>query len=203
MRVCGYTLKKYLGGALQRKTFILTAALLGALNAAAADTPAPTPAPTPVAKAEAAKPSDVSKTADVHHKSPVVAGALAFFPGMLIHGTGHMYAGSWIKGLGLLAIEGAGVGVAAYQISTGITDIQNMTNSNNGSIPTDLSPAYSRIGVILVGTVAFFFTWFDDMSGAPIAAMEYNKRADQAASRAELHLLPVNGGARLVYSAKF
>lgn len=197
---------------MQRKIFILTAvavmagwaSAVQAVNSTVAVTPAPTPVATAEAKVDSSKASDVSKIAEVDHKSPLAAGALAFsIPGMFVHGIGHMYAGSWIKGLGLLAIEGSGIGVVSYQISTGIDDIKKISDTNNNGIPVDLSSAYGRIGMILVGTAAFLFTWWDDVVGAPIAAQEYNKRADQEASRAELNLLPVNGGAQLVYTAKF
>jgi hypothetical protein len=106
--------------------------------------------------------------------------------------------------VGLLGLECVGGGLAAYQISTGYKDIQKLSNgTQNGQIPEDLSPAYSRVGIIVVGTAAFLFSWFDDMSGAPIAAEEYNKRADEAASHAQLHLLPLAGGAQLAYTKQF
>lgn len=137
-------------------------------------------------------------------KSPVIAGGLAFFPGVLVHGAGHMYAGSWIKGLGLLAIEGAAVGVGVATVSRGIDDVQKLADgSKNGQIPTNVGTAYQTLGVGLVCTMAFLWTWFDDMAGAPIAAKEYNRLAEEREGRAQLKFLPAGDGAALALVRRF
>ena len=228
-------LKKYLGGALQRKSLTLAFAALVlsllSVNLAAKDktptpetkstptakvTVVPTAALTPVAKkadasgsatsvSKTATPTEVAKVED-HHKSAVLASSLAFIPGIAIHGVGHMYAGSWVKGVGLFLVGSGGAAIAAYEGVHGYDDIKTLVNDvNGGSIPTDLSPALSKIGIIVVGTASFLFTWFDDMSGAPLAVDRYNKRIDDATenSHAELNVLPTSGGAQLVYTAKF
>ena len=190
-----------------------TAIATPTLNSTPAAKASPTVVSTPKADAKAGAAAPLSKTAEpkadeakegVHHKSAVLASTLAFIPGFAIHGVGHMYAGSWVKGTGLFLLGSGGAAIAAYEAVHGYDDIQSMVNdAKDGSIPTDLSPALSKVGIILVGTAAFLFTWWDDMAGAPIAVDRYNKRADEAAPHAELNVLPTNGGAQLVYTAKF
>jgi TM2 domain-containing membrane protein YozV len=137
------------------------------------------------------------------HKSKALAGGLAVFPGIAVHGAGHMYAGSWMKGLGLLVIEGAAVGIAANTIVTGTDDIQKLANGmSNGQFPTDVSAAFSKSGILIVSTMAFLWTWFDDMAGAPVAANEYNKLVDEQ-SEAHLRLQPRLDGVELALSTEF
>ncbi|MES2201785.1 MAG: hypothetical protein V4498_06005 [candidate division FCPU426 bacterium] len=138
----------------------------------------------------------------IPHKYPFLAGTLALVPGVAIHGAGHMYAGSWMKGLGLFAIEAASAGIAYTTVMAGADDIKKFTDNKDGGVPEDLSPVLSRTGVILVCTFAFLETWFDDIVGAPIAASEYNRRAEAAAA-AEVSLRPTQDGALFVYSRRF
>jgi TM2 domain-containing membrane protein YozV len=180
-----------------------TAAAAPAKTAAttAAATPAKTDAKAAPDKAAASKDASPST---VGHKSPALAGTLAFIPGIVVHGAGHMYAGSWMKGLGLLAIEGLTVGVIANNVSTGTSDIQALSNSTkNNQIPTDVSSAYSKAGIIIVCGMGFLWSWFDDMAGAPIAATEYNKLLDQENNQAHLRLQPRVDGVELALSKNF
>lgn len=149
-------------------------------------------------KKEAAAATDEGKAG---HKSPGLATTLAFVPGIAIHGTGHMYAGSWMKGLGLLAIEGAAVGFGATAWTNGGDSLQAILNSN-GKFPTDVSKGWSNLGILTVSGMAFLWTWFDDMAGASIAANEYNKLAD-ASAQAHLRLQPRLDGAQLALSTNF
>jgi TM2 domain-containing membrane protein YozV len=192
----------------------LTAPALQAADAKTAAAPAKTAttttAATPAkadAKASPDKAAADSKDASastVGHKSPALAGTLAFIPGVVIHGAGHMYAGSWMKGLGLLAIEGLTVGVIANNISTGTSDIQALSDATkNNQIPTDVSSAYSKAGIIIVCGMGFLWSWFDDMAGAPIAATEYNKLLDQESNQAHLRLQPRVDGVELALSKNF
>jgi hypothetical protein len=140
----------------------------------------------------------------VSHKSPGVAGGLAFFPGVVIHGAGHMYAGSWVKGLGLLAVEGAAVGIGIAQYNNGSDELKTLMDGfKNKQIPSDVGGAYQTIGIATVATMAFVWTWFDDMAGAPIAASEYNRLADEAAGQARLQILPNGDGATLALVKNF
>jgi hypothetical protein len=151
-----------------------------------------------------AKGEDKAEKAPVKHKSPGIAGGLAFFPGIVVHGAGHMYAGSWMKGLGLLAVEGIAAGVGAVTVSNGWNDIQKlMDGTKNGAVPTNVGTAYQTLGVGMVCAMAFLWTWFDDMAGAPIAAHEYNRLADEAAGQAKLQFTPSGDGAVLALVKRF
>ena len=159
-------------------------------------TVAATPQPTPVAKA-------VTATASSDHKSAALASLLAVVPGIVVHGSGHLYAGAWMKGLGLFAIEGACVAVGYDSVRRGVDSYNAMNNA--GGIPTDLSPMLTDAGVAFVTGMGFLWTWWDDMAGAGIAADQYNRLQDQAAQVSELqmHLVPARGGALLALSSRF
>ena len=169
--------------------------------------------PTPEAKAteevkkeepqkEEKKIEEAKTTKEVSHKSPALAGGLGVFPGVVVHGAGHMYAGSWMKGLGLLAIEGVSAGVGYSQGMAVANDIGKLFSNSGNTIPLDLSPALSRIGIIAVCGSAFLWSWFDDMAGAPIAADMYNRKADEAA-QARLQVLPSEDGAMVALTRQF
>ncbi len=163
----------------------------------------PTPETTPEATVEPTK-----EVAQVKHKSPALAGGLAFIPGIVVHGTGHFYAGHWMKGLGLLTIEAASIAVIYGQANDAIKAVDAMNaNSKNGQISMDVSQAYSTLGIVMVGTMAFLYSWFDDMAGAPIAAKEYNRKADEAASQAgsqsRMIVAPVPNGGLVAFTRSF
>jgi hypothetical protein len=190
----------------------LTALLLSpALQAAAADVKTEEAKSSPASKDSASPAASTAKTDDkaddkaasaptAGHKSAAIAGGLAFFPGVAVHGAGHMYAGSWMKGLGLLAIETASVAVAVNSVG-GISGAANVY-SGGKSVPTDISAIEINAGAIVVSSMAFLWTWFDDMAGAPIAVSEYNKIQDQKTT-AQLQLTPKGDGAVLALSTNF
>ena len=159
----------------------------------------------PVAVSGTAKPAAVSGTAQstADHKSPALATLLAVVPGIAVHGAGHMYAGSWMKGLGLFAVEGACVAVGYDTVRRAMDSAK--AQSDSGGIPTDLSPFYTDAGVTFVMGMGFLWTWCDDIAGAGIAVDEYNKKQDEAAALNAVHLqlLPAPGGAMLALSSRF
>jgi TM2 domain-containing membrane protein YozV len=166
----------------------------------------------PAAATEEAKPADQSEEEPAgaaaapkgKRKSPAIAGGLAFFPGVVVHGAGHMYAGSWMKGLGLLAIEGAALGIGITTVTQNYGEIEKVINgTQNGSIPTDVGAAWQALGVGLVCSMAFLWTWFDDMAGAPIAANEYNRLAEEREGQAQLKFMPTGDGAVLALVRRF
>lgn len=170
---------------------------------AAADAGKDTKAGKDAATADAGKAADTDKPT-VSHKSPGLAGGLAFFPGLVVHGVGHMYAGSWVKGLGLLAMEGAAAGIAAAAIGSGYNDVQKIIDgSKGGQIPANVGTAYKTVGISVVSTMVFLWGWFDDMAGAPIAAGEYNRLADEAAGQAHLQFSPNGDGAQVALVKHF
>jgi hypothetical protein len=58
-------------------------------------------------------------------------------------------------------------------------------------------------GVGLVCSMAFLWTWFDDMAGAPIAANEYNRLAEEREGQAQLKFMPTGDGAVLALVRRF
>lgn len=147
------------------------------------------------AKTEAAEQGDAGAEAEkssrpAGHKSPAIAGGLAFFPGVAVHGAGHMYAGSWMKGLGLLAIEGVALGIGIPTAINGADRIQKAFEGAGNGSTADAGDSFRDVGIVLVCTMAFLWTWFDDMAGAPIAANEYNRLADEAAAQTGMQVIP-------------
>jgi hypothetical protein len=139
------------------------------------------------------------------HKSAALARTLAIIPGIALHGVGHMYAGAWEEGLGLFIVGTAGGYMAYDQANGGWSDIQNVINSfsqKKGQVPEDFSDGYSRLGLVLVGAVAFIWSGWDDLAGAGTAVDEYNQKIDNAA-QAHVELLPANGGAMMAYTKRF
>jgi hypothetical protein len=196
-------------------------------NASSSVTPAPTPAAsgqalsatagsaaavsaTPLASAKALKDGakTLSPTAQAPlntyrppHRYPALAESLAVFPGVVVHGAGHMYAGSWMKGIGLFLLEGASVWLDYSAYNEYKRGAYYGLKFSGNSIP-NLGGAESEVGILMVANLGFLFTWFDDMGGAPLAAGEFNRihEHDQGLS---LHLLPVQNGAALALSSTF
>jgi TM2 domain-containing membrane protein YozV len=150
----------------------------------------------------AAKEAQTKKASSGGHKSKALAGGLAFFPGVAIHGAGHMYAGSWMKGFGLLAIEGVAIGGLVSSTNGIIDDSKKVFGNDRKTIPTDLSGFYVNLGIATVSSMAILWTWFDDMAGAPIAVSEYNKLQDQNAT-AQFRVAPRGDGAEMALSTNF
>jgi hypothetical protein len=192
-----------LSPALQAAAAKETAAPATADKAPAASDKAAAASDAAAAKSDQPAAADKDQAPSVGHKSPALAGGLAFFPGFLVHGAGHMYAGSWMKGLGLLTIEGVSTVVVANSVIDGRDDIKAIADGvSNHNIPTNLSGGYTKVGIILVGTMAFLWTWFDDMAGAPVAANEYNHLADEK-SQTTLRLEPNSNGVQVALSTHF
>jgi hypothetical protein len=145
--------------------------------------------------------SGTAASTEANHKSEALAEIIAWVPGIAIHGAGHMYAGSWMHGLGLFALEGACVYEGMQVVNRGNF---NKFNVSGGKIPTGLSGAYTDAGIGLVCAMGMLWTWLDDVSGATVAVDDYNKIQDQAAGpHAQLQLLPTRDGAMLALSTQF
>jgi len=136
----------------------------------------------------------------------MTAGLIPWTPfGFVVHGLGHMYAGSWMKGVSLFFIEGASI----YLLAKTYNDYENgrynylTQNNNNGTNAlTDLGPVEQGVGIALVATTGFVYTWWDDMGGAPIAARQFNAIHAQDAP-VSLNVVPQPGGAMLALSRNF
>jgi hypothetical protein len=137
------------------------------------------------------------------HRYPALADTLAWLPGIALHGSGHIYAGSYFKGFSLLALEGASIWLGYSNSMTLADDVKSLSNSGNGKIPSNLAPITSRVGIVSVALFGFIDTWLDDLGGAGTAADKFNQRQALEASRVALAPTPDGQGVLLGYSARF
>lgn len=105
---------------------------------------------------------------------PGVAAALAFAPGVVVHGSGHFYAGRPFAGWCLVLAEAGSV----YLAYRGVSELVAMKNELDSASFTSYSGDSERIsrgiGWAAGGLVLFLASWFYDMSGAPLAAADAN-----------------------------
>ena len=154
--------------------------------------------------AAAAKGATETAQAQTPYRNPQVATILAVIPGIAIHGAGHMYAGSWMKGVALFVLEGASVYLLydAYdQYKRG--DFDNITKNNGSGIPANLGIEYQEAGIALVAFTGWGATWVDDVIGAHFAATQFNEVHKQDATTVSLRLQPRPDGAVLALSSTF
>jgi hypothetical protein len=105
-------------------------------------------------------------------KSVLVAELIAIFPGLLVHGLGHRYAGDTDTANEILLMEGyslltAGLGGALYAIGE--------------SEDADAVRVAGWIGMG-VGGAGFLGTWLYDLVYTPSAIEEHNRQVREAAS---------------------
>lgn len=153
--------------------------------------------------------ADSSQSSKAHFnkplKAPGTAIGLATFPGIVVHGSGHFYAGRPITGVLMLLAE-AGAVYMAYQ---GVSDVYTVVDENlNGNLTdieiienlSETEKISQGIGLAAGGLVLFLSSWFYDMSGAPIVVeMENAKQKKGAKVEAQLTLQ----GVELVISQLF
>jgi hypothetical protein len=110
--------------------------------------------------------------------------AAAVGPGFLVHGLGHMVGGDVEGGLGLLAMEGAGLGLfvagGAPLVSTGASRQL-------------IGPS---IGLVMAGFGLFAQSWLADIYGASVGGSGWGPRLALPAWEAEL-------GYRYIYDPQF
>ena len=97
-------------------------------------------------------------------KDPGVALLYALFPGLVVHGSGHFYAGEKTAGWVLAGGEILGLCLIAYAVGVR-TDYKPQGSSLNDEAET--------IGVFGVGL--FVGTWIYDVIGAPLAVRRENR----------------------------
>jgi len=136
--------------------------------------------------------------------SPGTASGLAFFPGVLAHGTGHFYAGRPVTGALLVVAEALGV----YLAYTGAMDIRRGLEAFDPDDPTfegDTGTLSQGIGLAAGGAMIFLTSWFFDLSGAPIAAGEEAAKRQAAATAGRTQVRPAltPGGVAVVLERTF
>jgi hypothetical protein len=103
---------------------------------------------------------------------PGVAISMAIAPGIVLHGSGHFYAGRPLTGSLLLLAEAG----SAYMAYRGATEIAATAKGYDLEKNLGESGPISRnLGLAVGGVMLFLSSWFYDMTGSPIAAMEQNQ----------------------------
>ncbi len=103
------------------------------------------------------------------NKDPMAAFFWALFPGAIVHGLGHHYAGHTNAFVGLLCLEGlAIVGIAASDVDFFAID------------GPSISDEQAFIGG--VGFIVLFGTWIYDIIAAPVLCMRDNQKRNRAIS---------------------
>jgi hypothetical protein len=103
-------------------------------------------------------------------KDPNMALFYAVIPGIVLHGSGHMYAGKTPTAIVLFGCELLGAGVAMMGALSQI-DGPNETGQNT----------------VLIGSLVFWGTWIYDLIGSPMAVNSQNRKLlDQKKAGLEL-----------------
>jgi TM2 domain-containing membrane protein YozV len=124
----------------------------------------------------------VNKTSSLKLKNPYMAIFYSVVPGLLIHGSGHFYAGKTNTGYLLLGTEAAGL-LLLYL---------GFENAFGG-------PAYQNDADIMgwTGFALFSGSWIYDAIGSPIAVKKQNQKLLKR-KNTELRFQPKDSGLRLV-----
>jgi hypothetical protein len=149
--------------------------LILGVYAAAAAAAGPGDEPSLLTLAEASPAPAVSPVAPLppaQVPNPRTAATLALAPGVVLHGSGHFYAGRPLTGAALVAVE-LGSLYMMYRGGTGISDAvaSGVTDENSPNFGNTAELSNS-IGLAVGGLALFLASWFYDLSGAPVAAAE-------------------------------
>ena len=89
----------------------------------------------------------------------------AVFPGFLVHGAGHFYAGENKIGWRLVAGEAVSLVMMTYAVGVGFAEAMGGSDRGNDD---DL------IGI--AGAILFISTWVYDLAGSPVAVQKRNRK---------------------------
>lgn len=99
-------------------------------------------------------------------KNPYIAGGIAIFPGVFLHGFGHMYAGKYLTWAWLMIATGVG-----YYLF----DKEDEYIAYEGDDITDKRFTYYE-PIHYSALIIFYGSWAYDIIGAPIACILRNKQ---------------------------
>jgi hypothetical protein len=100
-------------------------------------------------------------------KSPAMAFVYGFFPGFIVHGSGHYYIGETKTANVLLGTEVICIAVTYVSVMVGI----GHAVGENAETSSTTAGAFGSIAVL-----TFLATWVYDFSAAPAKAIELNKK---------------------------
>jgi hypothetical protein len=121
-------------------------------------------------------------------KSPYVAVFYSVFPGMVLHGAGHVYAGKTGTGVALFAVEFVGFMFMSADA---------VARSEKEEMPDD-----GRETAAFVGSVLFFGSWVYDLIESPVAVNKRNRALlEQRPANMEIRMM--DGQPRLVMVWRF
>jgi hypothetical protein len=92
-------------------------------------------------------------------KNPNMALFYAVIPGVVFHGSGHVYAGKIPTAITLFGCELLGAGVAML-----------------GALSQIEGPNETGENTVLIGSVIFWGTWIYDFVGSPLAVNSHNRK---------------------------
>jgi TM2 domain-containing membrane protein YozV len=120
-------------------------------------------------------------------KSPYVALFCSFVPGIIVHGSGHFYAGKTNTGYLLLGTEAAGLLLLylGFEEALGGSSYQNDADIMGWT-----------------GLALFSGSWLYDVIGSPIAVQKQNQKLFKG-ENTELRFQPKDSGLRLVLVCHF
>jgi|GEM_PF-5284566 len=145
-------------------------------------------------------PPAAAPAALTHELHPGVAASLAIAPGILVHGSGHFYAGRPVTGTALLLVEAASL----YMAYRGGMDIYAATRNFNIEENQGRSGQVSYgIGMAVGGVMLFLASWFYDITGSPIAAVETNQSRRRAGQGPTIRAQVTEGGVQVVIGKTF
>lgn len=103
----------------------------------------------------------VIKMQSLKTKSPYMAIFYSVIPGVVIHGSGHIYAGKLSTGLLLFGSEVVGVGVIFFGSLSGMDSGVPMGGGDNA---------------IFIGTALFLCSWIYDIVESPVVVIKQNQK---------------------------
>jgi TM2 domain-containing membrane protein YozV len=115
--------------------------------------------------------STLASTPEKSGPQPGIAATLAFAPGIVLHGSGHFYAGRPLTGTLLLLAE-AGAVYMAYRGITDITSVVDEIDLEDINYYGQSEQLSRGVGMAIGGLMLFLTSWLYDVTGSPLAVLE-------------------------------
>jgi hypothetical protein len=134
-------------------------------------------------------------TSGVKMKSGFEGVFYSLFPGFMVHGCGHMYAGEHGTGFLLFGIETVG---AMMMLFSGLSTTIDYTSDNDPPpMNCGLGNNYQNESIFIAGAVMFFGSWIYDIIGTPFAVKKFNRQMKANHIGVSLDLKKINNSRAL------